>query len=837
MFLILTLGLISCNEIEDPPSPITEAPIGANMVEVQVKLPNDSGVDLKRTKLFSLSVESSVNSEGLSEVPFNSNTIELAYLMDEDDNVLLSGFITDTKREISIESTTEVLFYMSFGTFLQPYEIKEKFIENVRTIPDFNGVNSEIEKLFLADKLMFSKASYAPLMKEKITLLTSTDTLDIRNSSKVEVNGADIRSGLQLTEIDFKNFTISNTFRRRTHAFIYKVGFKNKEGENTNLDPDNIISGSDNAIKNVEITSTTAIRGVLGVISDWSLGKGLDFAETVTQPIELPLAESESEATYKVRVIGPAKETTSPDQFTAIELDKLEQLQFETFVMDWFLPFITDVVGHNKLLDKINPGTQKDILTYMNTVMTNFPAINDLAKQGKFEVALDDLIFSLYNNKIGADFEEILINVFTKLGENIDSDVFMQNTDLIGKTIKKSAKIIEAFDIGLKLVDYARILSDRKESKQLEEWIAKAVAGNVKLTPRESKVIPFKQQKLTAITDSQPNEGAVLQYEWSTTGKYGYLTTTDNSHTGTSFTSNSKEVFYTSNAFQSNLSDGNNIEEVTVKVSIKMGPNTTNVGSATSIINVKKHEYVMKPVKPELQGKQSVKLYLERKDGVVDIAPNPNIDYKIIWSTTGKFGKLEGRHNNITKYDINSIVFENLDEEVIKGTDKVFARIYSKPKSENDYILFDVVEGEVLIDNDVLRKIFYIDRQVIGSPAKVNGIYCEWSVRSLFKFKPLDPVWLQKENLEVVNYRLTIEESVPDANPTYIGTGKTWLPKNESTDLNEDGDYIFPFGGTGAQGGAQYCEGTASSDYEKSLALYNSFKGYAKVVVTLKYRN
>ena len=91
--------------------------------------------------------------------------------------------------------------------------------------------------------------------------------------------------------------------------------------------------------------------------------------------------------------------------------------------------------------------------------------------------------------------------------------------------------------------------------------------------------------------------------------------------------------------------------------------------------------------------------------------------------------------------------------------------------------------------------------------------------------------------MEVVNYRLTIEESVPDANPTYIGTGKTWLPKNESTDLNEDGDYIFPFGGTGAQGGAQYCEGTASSDYEKSLALYNSFKGYAKVVVTLKYRN
>ena len=36
VFLILTLGLISCNEIEDPPSPITEAPIGANMVEVQV---------------------------------------------------------------------------------------------------------------------------------------------------------------------------------------------------------------------------------------------------------------------------------------------------------------------------------------------------------------------------------------------------------------------------------------------------------------------------------------------------------------------------------------------------------------------------------------------------------------------------------------------------------------------------------------------------------------------------------------------------------------------------------------------------------------------------------
>ena len=144
--LIIFAIIISCSSNEDANELITdddahqkdEDPVGSafEMVDVQILLPEDSGVNLTNSTVVSLGANSDIDANGTGNLPLNSGTIEIGYLLDADNNVLLAGFISDERKELSVETTSEIILYYALGYYLLPDSAKSDFIFKTQIAPD-----------------------------------------------------------------------------------------------------------------------------------------------------------------------------------------------------------------------------------------------------------------------------------------------------------------------------------------------------------------------------------------------------------------------------------------------------------------------------------------------------------------------------------------------------------------------------------------------------------------------------------------------------------------------------------------------------------------------------
>lgn len=829
--LLLALSACSDNNATGPdPNPDPNPPPAEGdykTLDITVTLPEGSAVDLSQTTVMSLSVESEVDANGQAKMAYNEGTTQLGYLFDADDNLLMAGFVNTDQPVINIETTTEVLFYIGFGTIMQPPEIKEKFIAEVRTIPGFDAFAGQIAQLFVTNPRMFQEGVYALPLQAKVEELQQTNTLDLP-TNQLQVDGADIRSGLQLADVDFEHFTITNTYRRRAHAFIYKTAFKDENGKETLLKEE--IGRSDKADKESKISPTGAIREFLGVFADWAAGKGADFAATTTDPILLPLKENESESTYKVRVVGAA--LISPKEFdgmTSAEADKYNQILIETFTIDFFLPLFLDLKGHKGLLKKANLSEQavEDLVKIVEPALASTPAAYDKLKEGKFKEAISDYLNAFRVNAAGSGLKDLLVNVFEFFAKRAAPDQYIQKGNIIEKGLKKGAKVIEAFDYGLKAIDYGRLSIHILSSRAFEEWTVKAKSSDVILIPKEQVAIPFDPKELEVKTQTQLSDGEAFQYEWSTTGRYGTLSD-ERGHEGTAFTSSLKKVTYKSELQSDQLGDGENIEEIYVTVSIKQGSRIIKVNTDTARINVQPFKYEIQPEGITMKGGTTVKLNLIRVDGFNPFENTSAYDHKVVWTTSGRYGKLQGGHNTVTTYNTDNISYEALDKDVRDATENFTARIYFKPKDETKYQLLDEAKGSLKIDNDPKKKIFFRKfniRTEIFDPSQCTGATI---TAALVSFAPVEDAESYAVTIFLNADSAPVNGSTRDIGPVTWQAGQP-VPSNYR--------FLTPSGLYDGQLHVQVAAGTYCADAEyqaKVEAALANLKGYGQIVVTLK---
>ena len=510
------------------------------------------------------------------------------------------------------------------------------------------------------------------------------------------------KSGLQVYELDNQNVKIRNERRRRAHAFAYKTAFKDKEGLETTIKSK--IGGNDVAEKDLAINPRGAITSFSGTLKDWMVGKIAgnepEFAMSENGPVNLPMNESESEATYKVRVVGPGMGNISGLELTNAEKEKLDRLVLETFALDFVVPFIFDVLS----LDDAVFGTQsdefKDILWTIDVFVKSSPAIEQALKEGDYMKAFKETIWmgiSEYPSKKFDDMVEDLALDGLKILKAKKPGLVTESPEEVTKMVKSALNAIKLVDYVLKAADYKFLLDHIALSDYLVEFTAKVKADDLVMTPNEETIIPATYYNVKVETKTTLAEGESFVYKWSTPGRFIYLY-----HQGKKVTeaeTSSPTISYRSDAKAADLSDGNNPELITVEVFIKKGNTLTSLGKAEAKINVKKLKLVMKPEKITLMGGQSVRLYLERTDGVNDIISNDVLDYKVEWETSGRYGKFNGTLRNATTRG-NALNYEVLDKEVKEGKETFIARVYFKGKSDSEWILREIVKGELTVAND-----------------------------------------------------------------------------------------------------------------------------------------
>lgn len=827
---------------EDPDD--GEDPVGGEfvMADVQVIVPDGAAVDISTTTLFTLANAVTVDAGGKATVPFNVGTSEIAYLLDAENNLLLAGFLTDDRKEVSISTTTEVMLFFGMASSLRGSAYKDFFVKEARNISGFNELVTGIQNLFLDNALMFTEGTYTTLISDKIEEITASEVIDLE--SKIDLGSGIARSGLDLIDQGDKTFAVNNSYPRRTHAYVYKKSFKDDAGNETILNPD--ISGNDSADKDLRIPFVTLQSETTteGDVFNYSLcTQGSRYLTKTSENIELVLLENQASAIYEISVVGPGNGTTPGRQFTTAEQSKFDDLSVETFILDYFLPILLDMGGNRAMLAGVADSELVPLVNVVEPILRAHQPSLDAVLANDFRTALDEFLPFLYGDiRLSNDLREILKGVYTIISDGgSNPNTFVQSNELVQEGELRYLKVITSIIIGFKASVGLNCINQRlANSNPLESWEVKVSDGNVKLSPEQLSAIPFGPFKEVSVeTTVELENGDQLEYEWSTTGQFGGSLNDQNGQTGASIITNQSKVLYRSTASANQLSDGNNIEQLIVKASIRNGATVQEVGSDTLDVNVRKNKFFIRPNGVTISGDQSVTLRLRNK---LTSIPNADTDFIVVWTTPGSYGLFDGISTNVTKDNNNSIVYKAMDEEVEEGTEKFRALIYGRPKNTNlSYRLVDDVAAEINIENDPLQKIFLVKKPtIVGIPPAVDddGIFCTWSVQASYRFKPLDPALLALENKEVVEYKLIIKEAIPDAIPSYVGSGTTWLAENEAADLNTQGQYVYRYSATGSQGGASGCSSSGTQEaYDNVLEIYNTFEGYAQVVATLKFKD
>lgn len=694
----LLIFIFSCNTKDDIVNDIE--PAGTfETIGVKVILPKNTNVMLDHSSLVSLSEKFNVDNSGNSKVILNKDGRSLAFLFDENDNIILAGFVNASNTEISVRSTLITNLYLTLGTVFLPEEIKQEFFKNIDTFPDIDQMIEEASNKFVSDpKYLFSK-DFADVLKTKIDELYEDKPIIDINTKSIRADGSDIRSGIQLKEVDAFSFSLVNTYRRRAHAFVYKKSVKKEDGGEQVLISDYNAENPEPVLDTL-VSSPKAIREFFGVIADWAGGTGINFAAAEAGPLKLDINDDEKEVLYHCRVIGTAVGIPNIGSMTTKEEKKLFELVVRTFVFEIALPVFLDFAGHSDILNGLDEKTFKGFADLMQVSISSLASVEEPLWKGDYGKAFDEFRLSFYNNGLGGkapDIIKALLDGIVAVGVKKNPDYFVQNSAKAAKIVDGFTKYTKIADIFLKFVDYARIRDANLRSNFLEQWDVKVSKNPVTIVPKEALAVQGEEKTFKAIVkNGDLSGGQSYEYNWSTTGKYGVIRD-EFGKEGVSFTSSRDEIQY----FSSNTIDLPNeaFDDIFVEVYLKEGQSRTKINRDTAKVEIKPLGFKIVPDGVTIQGGRSLALYLKETDGSNPL-DNPTHDYKFIWDTSAKFGLFNGSQSSVSKINDNRILYKALEEEK-EGTETVTAAIYAKRKGTNDsYRFVDKIEAGIEIEND-----------------------------------------------------------------------------------------------------------------------------------------
>ena len=832
--------------------------------DAQVVLPTGSGYDLTGAELLILGQPVPVGKDGHTKVADikGRSPVNLSFLFDKNDKPVLIGVVTaEGEADISTRSTAKALLYYALGLPFQTDTLTILFFDRGE---ELNGVPEWIaafEEIWKNDPLTLSTGTFLePLRKATHQVLPGDRGMRLEKmaakASDLKLDANDIRSGLQILEDGLGQLSVNNNYRRRAHAFLYKMKYLDDDSVEHIVLPN--IGNATKADMDLAIDPIGAINSAMGEIGKWvedELGgteSGVESFLKKSGPVILNLADNEAEATYKVRIVGPGRDAGGSQLITETELSKLTRLEIETFLIDFVIPAVTAGTAAISLVDDVGMGKSgyeigtvpENVIKAGELFLSAAPDIYEEIKKGDYMMALRKSL-EHFAGAVVKDEAKMLLDVCLHMAISHVANVNAGNlTEMVGRSMGRILNSIAVIDLILQGNDLRLVATHAATSRNLEEWTVVARGSKVSLSPEEAKVVPYSQQKITAEIKNMEESGDTHPYfEWSTSGKWGYLKDTKG-HQGASFESSDHEVFYNANT-NSGLTDGDNWEYIYVKA--YMGSRL--IGTDTTRINVRRSAYELKPNGVTLTGRKSgsskfanandVALRIEPINAnIPGIAPNDQREYQVVWTTSGKHGGMYGKENitpasTITNYDDNEIWYECIDDQTLKGTETVIARIYSRDKGATNepFRLFDEVKATVNIDNDPKKRIIRLQPLVLKGDTLVGSyrdsygnsytshqcFHC-WGTR--YTQQPED----ESYELRVIDYynntfRWKAGEPAPSSG---FGYGDLAVPYDGSM-------YTVGWGGT-------WSVGPLYPDQERKPCNwdYSNFGGTIEMIVTLK---
>ena len=586
------------SQTDDDPTPTDDDPGNGEdyqMADVQVLLPDNGDVDLANAKLVSLGADSDVDGNGMGQLPLNSGTVESAYLLDAENHVLLAGLISEDRKELSIETTAELMVYYALGYHLLPESAKSAFLKGIGQVPGFPNFVGDIQTLFEGNPLIYSEGGYESALQDFLDQITAKHPVGSEN--RIFHNEENTKSGVTLSSVDSTRIKLQNSLPRRSRVVIYKKSYSNRNG-----DPFEIPNYTSSTIANFKLES-----GGSNTIQELEVGNSLQQINAQqasidnaieTDPILLPVDSStELVAEYEVVIIGSGQRNTEARDMTAEELDIYAQINKETYIIDYFLPTLLDVGGNKSLLPPFGSDKENALYNAVLPVLEQYPDVIDEVVGNEFKAATEIFLPALYEDiRLSNALRGILTDVYAILSGNGDfPNRFIKTQELIETGYDRTKFILATIDRNIKATNYYSNFSGlRTTAFNFESWEVKSIDAVVELQQDRVELClgQATELRVTALTDYDP-EVEEFEFHWSTSNEFkGRVQDIggNSGNFGASIVTTNNYVSYISAALESELGGGNNEETVTVELYFrnKTTDELTKAGQDTMIVNNKK---------------------------------------------------------------------------------------------------------------------------------------------------------------------------------------------------------------------------------------------------------
>jgi hypothetical protein len=722
LFFTLFLAVNSCKDAEIPDlPPITDNPGDPNddpgtgvsefpTIPVTVKIPDGMNANLEGAILYSGIIGHPVEANGNSKAIAKEGDYTLAFLSNSEDKLMLMGFLGNGKTEISANSTAEALLYMGAGLYVYGNKVKEKYLTESGSLEELSHLASDVENKLKTNPYALDLGLFEPELRAVIEKLGEPgETIDIR--ARVINTDPDYKSGIQVYDKDFQHIVISNRYKRRAHAFLYKESFKDRDRKETVLIRQSEYSGQLQAKSDHDVDPTLNIDGFFSSLSNVVKQGGMKFAMVETDPINIPLESNESQAVFKVRVVGPVwgKATFA---MTRAEERKAIDLTWKTAFYDLVWPAVSELTGG--FADVIGEDDEAlgKVFSHASSLIGNVESIDEFARFGdvkKFSLEmLESIVGSKADNIMQDNLKDLLITAYAKKYGN-------SSLDFAEFSKKGAGRALKVADLGLKAINTAWLVIDVNRSNMLEIFKVEANDIPFRIEKRNSTVSVNEQEELKITKLGQLPSNQSFWVKWRTSGKYGVLRDKEGK-AGQEIETNFTDMFYRAISNPSQIDDEAE-DMVYAEVFIKEGDELTSIGLDSVKVVVKPIKLEIKPegvtLSPKNGGTSKIKLYVEKSGGGM-LEDTEEFEYRYEWGTRGDYGMFNG-YSVTENTEDNAVRYVALDEDVEKGEEDIFVRVFRLEKGTTEEKLYGEAKGKVKIENDEKLKILHIPLTVFTS--------------------------------------------------------------------------------------------------------------------------
>lgn len=430
---------------------------------------------------------------------------------DAQGRMVVAGFLGQSRDQLNAESTAELLGFFAIGGGYQRHHAATAFLEGVDELPSFGDVVAAVETQLVNNGYVAGGES--PV---KEALLALRQEVPIGNNNSLTASAPATRGtlvepnaqlgGISLDTILDDEFKLTNSWLRRSYAYLDKMAWKEEDGTiHTDFVP----------IKEFWIDMPSRYGGLVGFMSDYCQGK-IPYSEVVMGPYPIPAVThpDSTETIYRLTVVGLGGHLGDYNDLTEAQKDQQEKVVFYTFFVDLVMSTIANVVlpvggdGINELTEFALGSAA--VTDFINICKDTMPTVIDQAKQGLYT----DALFSFLNAvETSNTMFPIATALITDLVNHVGGGNLISVEDF-GQRFDDVFATLGFIDLGLSIIDMNLFIGETNKSNRADIFTITSSSGKVTITADKTSLPPTDISVLTAVIQNK-NPDAVYQYEWS----------------------------------------------------------------------------------------------------------------------------------------------------------------------------------------------------------------------------------------------------------------------------------------------------------------------------------